>query len=97
MLVLNLEVYPGGKQRQRRKIGQAIITNDRTGDLLSGNYQAVFAHDGKPLRSAVVGFPRKDSDAWELVYRALRNYYERADPVPDEDALLQFVAPTEGA
>lgn len=77
MVVVTVELWPGGDPTRKRHLGTAWIANDGTGDRRTGNYWVKLFSRGKRPRlwkeGIVRGFPRKDLLAWDLVYRALRN------------------------
>lgn len=112
MLVIRVEVWPKGKEAHKKLLGQAVISNDRTGSEELGNYDAEFRGDGKTLRAKVAGFPRT-MRFWSLICVALNNAIGAAmeaqanaiEPPPadttltkeQEDFLAAHVAiPTEG-
>lgn len=75
MLVIKIELWPGGDARRATSLGYASIVNDTFGTLAEGNYRiAISQRDGKrPWKEGwVKGFPRKRLGAWDLLYRALR-------------------------
>lgn len=79
MLVVHLEVWPGGDSTKRRKIGQINITNDGTGTEEVGNYNISASHAGKyygtnpkPYKiGKLAGFNRSLSP-YRLLSRALK-------------------------
>ena len=82
MLVVRVELWPGGDDRKRREIALMTITNDGTGDIKTGNYVGSVFRKGclaedrtkRPLRSAEVkGYKRLNLHVWSLVGRMLTN------------------------
>lgn len=49
MVVVRIEVWPGGDASQARPAGEIRITNDGTGDHEFGNYSVECAHCGPYL------------------------------------------------
>jgi hypothetical protein len=77
MIVVRVELWPFGNQARAIPLGTATITNDGSGGLHVGNYNAEFSKRGAKAStwksSRVEGFPRKRLGAWDLLYRALRS------------------------
>lgn len=79
MLVIHIELWPGGDGSRRRKLGQINIGNDGTGTEAIGNYIVAASHTGEHFEKKsgpykvgqVVGFPRKLSP-YRLLARALK-------------------------
>lgn len=83
MLVIKIELWPGGDQKRAKTIGIGKIGNDATGDCSTGNYNATLFSEDKTLwkKGRVEGFPRKLT-AWDLLYRVLKNLVsDRNEPV----------------
>ena len=76
MIVVTVEVWPGGDASKAEHVGTAEIDNDTTGTLTVGNYNVVVgksAYFKCPWkRGRVEGFPRRRLGPWDLLYRALR-------------------------
>lgn len=81
MLLVTLELYPGGSSKHRRVIGRTIIANVG-GSSERGNYSVFVGRRGrfkdqreiftKPVRKgAVEDYPRLSYNVWRLVIRAL--------------------------
>jgi hypothetical protein len=77
MVVVTIEMWPGGDEGKKYPIGQVTLTNDGTGDSVAGNYEAIVSHGGcyfgRPgaYRSGKVrGFARALSP-YHLLARAL--------------------------
>ena len=77
MLVVTVELWPGGNEEQKWHLGTARIVNDGAGSLEGGNYTVTLSRWGLPThkwRSGVVkDFPRKRLGPWDLLCRALNN------------------------
>lgn len=79
MIVVYIELWPGGDEEKKRLLGSLILTNDGTGTKKEGNYKVVASHAGiffgkrkEPFKTGrVTGFVRKLSP-YRLVCRALR-------------------------
>lgn len=77
MLVITVELWPGGSQEHKRvihegKIGLVSTENERA----RGNYKYWFSSKtlGRTLREGYIhGFPRKRLSAWDLLYRCLKD------------------------
>lgn len=69
MLVVKLELWPGGDEAKKRVIGSATIANVG-GDDRHGTYQATVVTDGISFETRVEDHPREDG-AWALVARVL--------------------------
>lgn len=75
MIRVTVEMVPFGIEAHKRIIGTAIISNDGTGDHLSGNYKVSVGYGAKEKwkKGTVKDFPRKRLNAWHLLSRALNN------------------------
>ena len=73
MIVITIELWPGGDKVKGRMLGRARIVNTGKGTLLRGDYQAFF--QGKTRRylrwSHLSDFPRQSRNVWELLRRTL--------------------------
>lgn len=71
MIVVTVELWPGGSESAKRHLGTATITNDATGTLTRSNYKVVLSKRGQPgsvwKRSHVINFPRKLLGHWDLL------------------------------
>ena len=85
MIVVHVQLWPGGDQSKAKHLGTATITNDGTGDPANrrrgkestlGNYRVRLSKRGQPTvrwrDGRVEGFRRKRYGAWDLLYLALR-------------------------
>ena len=83
MLVIRIELWPGGCEARKRTLATGTITNLGTGSQTRGNYFADLRDAaGRPWRHGpVTDFPRKRLLAWDLLYRTLKNL------VGDRDSL----------
>ena len=50
MLIVKLEVWPGGDKSRAYPVGEAHIINDLTGTPSHGNYDVQLMHSGKHVR-----------------------------------------------
>lgn len=78
MIVVRIELWPHGSEERKRELGTAYISNDLTGDALTGNYNVRLmkspeyaARPGVWRRGRVEGFARKRLGPWDLLYLAL--------------------------
>lgn len=81
MIVIKVELWPGGNEARAQEIARGRIANDGTGTLASGNYRAAFTSEvsaDRYLRKAdIQNFPRRRKNVWELIRRALEAANER--------------------
>ena len=79
MIVVTVEMWPGGSEERKRVLGEARIINDLSGDLLRGNYYGgVVNGRRRSVRGLkywrvfeVRGFPRRSLNVWDLLLRSL--------------------------
>lgn len=79
MIVVKIELWPGGDKEKARPLGVVTLFNDGTGDRATGNYNVIASHAGKffgkkkePYKKGrVVGFLRNLSP-YRLLFRALK-------------------------
>lgn len=81
MIVIKIELWPGGFEDKSEEIGRMYMSNDGTGDVSRGNYDVEVCRRGtteKPSQGGVAtrtgkveGFPRKNYNVWRLVVRAI--------------------------
>jgi len=73
MIVIKVEMWPGGDQKNAYPLGTAVIINTATGTATQGNYVAqVFSKNGRLIRKETVSdFPRKRLLVWDLLHRVL--------------------------
>lgn len=84
MIVVNIELWPGGDKTRARPIGVVTVANDGTGTPVAGNYKYALSHAGayfgrrkEPFkRGKVRGFPRRLSP-----YRLLARVFKDAGEV----------------
>lgn len=78
MVVVKIELWPGGNEEGKRRLGEIYIKNDGTGTELLGNYEYEISHAGKFIgrgifkRGRVKGFLRKLSP-YRLLFRILKD------------------------
>lgn len=95
MLVIKIELWPGGVEKKARPLGEVHIANDGSGTLDEGDYNVTLFKSpeyakspGVWKRGRVRGFPRKRLGPYDLLFRALRacvasrNREEKADKAP---------------
>lgn len=86
MLRVTIEVNPAGKG-EWESIAVAHIANTGTGTALDGIYWAQLSKCGEPTSLAatveVSDFPRKRRNAWDLLYRVLREAVGDRNPIGD--------------
>ena len=77
MLVIKVELWPGGDPGKAELVGGATVVNDGTGTWDRGNYDIEFSGERDKLtdhtaikRVRVEGFPRLELGAFELLRRA---------------------------
>lgn len=76
MILVTVELLPGGDASKATVLGRATITNDGTGSLIRGNYKAEFTHKGRRWgASRVEDFPRQSLNVWELLRECLEVVY----------------------
>ena len=79
MVVVKIELWPGGDKSKARLLGVATIANQGTGDATHGNYKVDLTHSGvyfgKPgtWRTGYVLGHRRDLSPYHLVMKALMN------------------------
>lgn len=105
MLVITVELAPGGDMTSRRHLGTMLIVNDGSGSATTGNYDVTLSKWGRPAsiwkRGRVEGFPRQHQGAFDLMLRALESAVgarwkerERALPLPGRQADRRSLART---
>lgn len=77
MVVVKLELWPGGDESRKRKLGELRIANDGTGTAENGNYNVELKHSGRYVNKPgnwrtgrVLGFTR-DLSPYHLLVMAL--------------------------
>ena len=77
MLVIKIELWPGGYEREAKEIGRAYLWNDGTGTETVGNYKGKILRKGSQTKvwreGRVLNFPRKRLKAWDLLKRFLND------------------------
>ena len=75
MLVIKVELWPGGEEEASQTVGIMQIVNDESGSYGKGNYDTRILKWEKINESWKEGhgegFPRAKLGHWDLVYRAL--------------------------
>lgn len=76
MIIVTVELVPGGDMSKKRHLGTAVIANKGTGGLTRGNYRFQLSKRGRSRQlwkgGTITGFPRKKLGPWDLLYRCLR-------------------------
>ncbi len=83
MLVVKVELWPGGDESQKKELGTAWISNDGTGTTVMGNYDYVVIGQRRILkhgRGKVRGFPRARKNVWDLLRLVLKDRDEKINP-----------------
>ncbi len=77
MIVVTVEMWPGGDATLKRRIGEARIISDGTAEPCRGNYFGGVVN-GRRRRGQkywrtfeVTGFPRRSLNSWDLLLRSL--------------------------
>ena len=84
MLKITVEIIPLGMADYKRRIAEATVTNDGTGDENVANYIGEFMNCGMPYSPdqefsiAAKGIERKKRPVWEFLYEILKAHYEKA-------------------
>lgn len=77
MLVVKIELWPGGVEEEAQTVGLMQIINDDSGSYGQGNYDARILQWQRSNKSwkegRVEAFPRAKLSHWDLVYRALKS------------------------
>lgn len=81
MIRVTIELWPYGREENKKTLGVIHIANDATGTPHRGNYQAKFRRSSKSLGSLVIekwspairvcGFPRRSLTVYDLLLRVL--------------------------
>ena len=76
MVVVKIELWPGGYETNKRDLGTILIANDGTGTSTIGNYDVRVMSRGKKPRilktGRVEGYKRKTTSPHRLVLAALQ-------------------------
>lgn len=79
MVVVRIELWPGGDESKARSLGTATITNNASGNDVNGNYDVALSHSGIYIdrpgvwrTGKVIGHCR-DLSPYHLVAKALAN------------------------
>jgi hypothetical protein len=79
MIVVNIELWPGGDKNRKRNLGHMVITNDGTGTERVGNYRVTLSHAGiyygkrkEPWKTGVVRNHLRMLSPYHLILRALQ-------------------------
>lgn len=77
MLVVKVELWPGGVEEEAETVGVMQIVNDKSGSYGRGDYDTRILKWGQVNESWKEGrikdFPRAKLGHWDLVYRALKS------------------------
>lgn len=73
MVVIKVELWPGGDATRAKKLGEAHIWNKSNLAPISNYGFSIFDKAGRQFRRGdVKGFPRNRLLAWDLLFRVLR-------------------------
>jgi len=84
MIVIKVELWPGGSEKNAQEIGRTYIANDGSGDEDRGNYNGYVCRRGTKERppngtytreGRVEDYPRKSYNVWRLVIRMLKKCF----------------------
>jgi hypothetical protein len=75
VLVVRIELWPGGNEQQKRDLGTAFIVNDMAGTRQLGRYNVMLSKWGRPDTpwrvGRVDGFDRLRGSPWDLLRKAI--------------------------
>jgi len=85
VIVVRIELWPGGSERRKREIGRMTLANQGFGvhpdHPRRGNYDVSLMRRGTTDRvqreCEVLDYPRESYPVWELVRRALETLFRR--------------------
>ena len=79
MIRVTIEMFPGGKEANKRILGTAIITNDGTGTNKIGNYKYTLFNKArnKYKQGKIKKFDRQNKIAWRLLNLILNDAFEK--------------------
>jgi hypothetical protein len=83
MIVVTIELWPGGDQQRKQLLGAVTIANDTSGTQMVGNYHYALAKrrgEGAWRQGQVKGFPRQRLGAYDLLFRVLRSAVGSRNP-----------------
>ena len=79
MIVVKVELWPGGHEDRKRELGRMHLTNQGTGTRERGNYAVKLMRRGTvdvvQRTTDIENYPRQSYPVWELVRRALQKLY----------------------
>lgn len=85
MLVVTIELWPGGDATLKQTLGTARIGNTGDGTPDIGEYRAAIRHENMGARDwkrvKIAGFPRQKRNAWDLLFRVLRAAVGSRNPI----------------
>ncbi len=79
MIVVTIEMVPGGDNSKAHVLHVGAITNDATATRTRGNYDFTLSKRGGPAtykKGRVEGFARLKEGAWKLLYLVLKEAFE---------------------
>jgi hypothetical protein len=78
LVVVKIELWPGGNPTNPKPLGTIYIANDGTGTSTDGNYDVRLSHSGRYIqkpgvwkRGKVTGYKRAKDSVYHLVKMAL--------------------------
>ena len=76
MIVVRVELWPFGEQKNASTLGIMCVANDGSGTKTKGNYKAMAFAKGSRVKiwkdTEIKNFPRKKLLHWDLLYRVLK-------------------------
>src|SRR5262245_34111022 len=88
MIVVKVELWPGGSEARKRSLGIAFIVNDGTGTKALGNYNVMLGKMRDATQAYRIGklkgWPRRGSP-WNLLMLA----FGAAEMYPERDTALK--------
>ena len=78
MLVVKIELWPGGHESRKKTLGTGYIVNTGKGTLTRGEYKFILKDKADKLwrHGEVKNFARKRWLAWDLLFLGLREILE---------------------
>ncbi len=78
MIVITVELWPGGRESEKRTLASMVIVNDGTGSETRGNYDYLVAGKRGLVgmgRGRIENWHRQSQHVWKLVRRVLAEVY----------------------
>ena len=77
MIYVTVEIWPNGRESEKRQLGRMVIANQGSGTMLRGDYAFVIEGKQRILKGgvgSVKNFPRKSKNVWHLLHKVLEEY-----------------------